>query len=113
MTRTFTILAAIFIAVAPWASSWPVAAGESYAVTFKDNRLDPAELRVPAGIAFELLVRNADATPEEFESEDLDLEKVILGGAEARFDIDALEPGRYKIFGEFHPDTAQGEIVAE
>ncbi len=111
--RTFTIPVAILFAAALWAGTWPAAAGESYLVVFTDNRLDPAELHVPAGAPFELVVRNADATPEEFESHDLDLEKVIPGGTEARFDIDALEPGRYEIFGEFHPDTAQGVIVAD
>jgi hypothetical protein len=85
----------------------------SYVLTFRDNKLEPAELQVPAGRDFTLLVKNADPTPEEFESEDLELEKIIAGGSEATFAIKALEPGRYYVFGEFHEDTAAGHIVAK
>src|SRR5262249_57370530 len=86
---------------------------EPFVLTFKDNKLEPAELPVPAGKEFKLVVKNADQTPEEFESEDLKLEKVIAGGSEAEFTIKALEPGRYEVFGEFHEDTAKGHIVAK
>jgi plastocyanin len=88
-------------------------AEETYNVSFINNRIEPAELNVPAGQAFELVVKNADATPEEFESHDLDLEKLIPSGQEVTFSIEALEPGRYAIFGEFHQATAQGAIVVE
>ena len=86
---------------------------DGYVMTFKNNKLEPAELEVPAGKEFKLTVKNADQTPEEFESEGLELEKVIAGGTEAQFTIKALEPGRYKVFGEFHEDTATGHIVAK
>ena len=88
-------------------------ADDGYVMTFKDNKLEPVELQVPAGKEFKLLVKNADQTPEEFESEDLKLEKIIAGGSEAEFTIKALEAGRYEVFGEFHEDTAKGHIVAE
>ena len=87
--------------------------GDSFILTFKNNKLEPAELKVPAGKDFKLTVKNADQTPEEFESEDLKLEKVIAGGAEAEFTIKALEAGRYEVFGEFHEDTATGKIVVK
>jgi uncharacterized cupredoxin-like copper-binding protein len=86
---------------------------DGYVMTFKDNKLEPIELQVPAGKEFKLVVKNADQTPEEFESEDLKLEKIIAGGSEAEFTIKALEAGRYEVFGEFHEDTAKGHIVAE
>ena len=86
---------------------------ERYVLTFKDNKIEPAELQVPAGKEFRLVVKNADQTPEEFESEDLQLEKVIAGESEAEFTIKALEPGSYEVFGEFHEDTAKGHVVAK
>lgn len=89
------------------------AADPSFTLVIEDHRFEPAEVRVPAGTAFELVVKNADATPEEFESHDLDLEKVIPGGGEALFRIDPLEPGTYEFFGEFNPDTARGSVIAE
>jgi len=94
-------------------SSQVAQADNGYVMTFKDNKLDPVELQVPAGKEFKLTVKNVDQTPEEFESEDLKLEKVIAGGSEAEFTIKALEPGRYEVFGEFHEDTAKGHIVAQ
>lgn len=85
----------------------------SYVITIKDHKLDPSELEVPTGVEFSLLVKNADGTPEEFESEDLDLEKIIPGGADARFSLGPLEPGSYDVFGEFHEDTARGKIIVK
>ncbi len=103
-----TVVFSILLALAGGAS-----AETSVTLTIKDHRFEPARIEVPAGAAFELIVKNADPTPEEFESDDLDLEKIIPGGAEAVFEIDALEPGTYEFFGEFHPDSARGDIVAK
>ncbi len=86
---------------------------DGYVLTFKDNKLEPAELQVPAGREFKLVVKNADQTPEEFESGDLKIEKIIAGGSEAEFTIKALEAGSYEVYGEFHEDTAKGHIVAK
>ncbi len=85
----------------------------SYVLTFRDNKIEPAELQVPAGVEFKLVVKNADQTPEEFESGDLKIEKIIAGGSEAEFTIKALEPGTYEVYGEFHEDTAKGKLVAK
>jgi plastocyanin len=86
---------------------------EPYVLTFKDNKLEPAELQVPAGQDFKLVVKNADQTPEEFESGDLKIEKIIAGGGAAEFTIKGLEAGSYEVHGEFHEDTAKGHIVAK
>jgi len=110
----WVVAAVIGVSAAAAATSQPVRAeGEPFVMTFKDNKLEPAELQVPAGAEFKLVVKNADQTPEEFESEDLKVEKVIAGGSEAEFTIKALEPGRYEVYGEFHEDTAKGHIVAK
>lgn len=44
-------------------------------VVIKDHKFEPAEIKVKADEAFVLNVKNQDATPEEFESHDLKLEK--------------------------------------
>lgn len=82
-------------------------------MSIREHRFDPAELEVPAGERIRLIVENRDATPEEFESYDLDREKLIPGGGEAVIFIGPLEPGRYEVFGEFNPDTARGHIIAK
>ncbi len=93
----------------------PVKAEEipTYTLTIKDHRFTPAELKVPAGKKIRLIVKNEDATAEEFESHDLHREKIIAGGAEASFTLRPLDKGSYTFFGEFNPETAQGKLIAE
>jgi len=84
-----------------------------YQIVIRDHLFFPAELAIPAGQKIKLLVLNQDPTPEEFESFELNREKVIKGMHKAVIFIGPLNPGRYPYFGEFHPETAQGMIVAE
>ena len=70
-------------------------------------------LLVKAGQPFVLVITNKDTTPEEFESKDLRVEKVIPGNKTLKVRMPALKPGTYKFFGEYHEATAQGRIVAE
>ncbi len=73
----------------------------------------PDEIRIPAGTKIKLVVYNRDPTPEEFESYELNREKVIMGGRKATLFIGPLQPGVYPFFGEFNPRTAQGRVVVE
>lgn len=82
-------------------------------LVIKNNRFDPAELKVPSGKRVKLTVHNQDGTAEEFESHDLNREKVIPPGGKAVIYIGPLKPGRYSFVGEFHEATAKGVIVAE
>ena len=106
---------ALAIGIGVAAATPPAAHGQDdgYVLTFRDNKLEPAELPVPAGKEFKLVVKNADQTPEEFESGDLKIEKIIAGGSQIELMIKALEPGSYEVYGEFHEDTAKGHIVAQ
>lgn len=110
VTPSPLLLTAVLIA---FPSSSPFAGAEAYALSIKDHRFDPAELMVPAGRKIRLTVHNLDSTPEEFESYELNREKVIPGGRSADLYLGPLKPGRYPFFGEFHEDSAQGVIVAE
>ena len=89
------------------------AADDGIVLSIRDHRFEPAEVAVPAGRKVKLLVTNRDATPEEFESHALDIEKVIPGGATATITIGPLDAGRYEFVGEFHEDSAKGAIVAK
>ena len=82
-------------------------------VLYLGQGFQPEEIRVKAGQPFVLVVTNKDAKPEEFESKDLRIEKVIPAGKTASIRVRALKPGTYPFFGEFNPKTAQGHIVAE
>lgn len=85
----------------------------TFELTIKDHMFAPDHIEVPAGQDVKLVVKNLDPTPEEFESYDLNVEKIIAGGAQGVFLIAPLETGDYKFFGEFHEDTAQGVLTAK
>lgn len=73
----------------------------------------PSEFSIPANTKIKLIVYNRDPTPEEFESYELNREKVIMGNRKATIFIGPLPAGEYPFFGEFYPDTAQGKVIAE
>jgi len=85
----------------------------TYELHIKDHVFTPDALIVPAGEEITLVVYNDDATPEEFESDDLRREKVIAGRSKAIIQLKALEAGTYDFVGEFNSDTANGTITAE
>jgi plastocyanin len=82
-------------------------------VVIEKNRFQPQDIKVKAGTPFVLVVTNKDATPEEFESKELRIEKVIPGGKTMKIRVRALKPGTYPFVGEYHEATAKGRIVAE
>lgn len=83
-----------------------------YSLTIKDHRFTPAELTIPANTKVKLIVVNQDATAEEFESHELNREKVVTGNASINVYVGPLKAGRYPYFGDFHQDTAQGVLIA-
>ncbi len=82
-------------------------------LVIRDHVFVPGEVKVPAGEKIRLVVDNQDNTAEEFESHELNREKVIGPKSKASIFIGPLKPGRYPFFGEFHEKTARGAIVAE
>ncbi len=89
------------------------AADADYTLVIKDHRFQPAELNIPSGKKIKLLIENQDATPEEFDSHDLNREKVITGHGSATLYIGPLDSGRYQFMGEFNAATAQGVVIAQ
>jgi len=91
-----------------------IAAGEpEFALSIENHKFTPDRIEVPAGKKVKFLVDNKDATPEEFESSALKIEKVIPGKSKATIFIGPLKPGEYKFVGEFNEKTAKGVIVAK
>lgn len=84
-----------------------------FKIVIESHRFVPAELTVPAGRKFRLLVENRDPTPEEFESYDFNREKIVPGNGRITLFVGPLKPGRYKFFGEFNLETALGLLIAE
>jgi len=89
------------------------AADFSAKLVIRDHKFEPAELTVPANQKIQLLVDNQDATPEEFESSELNREKVVVGKSSITIVLGPLEAGKYPFFGDFHQETAQGVLIAK
>ena len=53
-----------------------------FTLEIRDHLFYPSELVIPADTKVKLIVANLDPTPEEFESYELNREKVIMGGDE-------------------------------
>jgi len=83
-----------------------------FELTIKDRKFDPPELSVPAGVKFTLTVKNLDSAVSEFESSELNREKVVVGGGAVTVYLGPLAPGSYEFFDDFNP-TARGHIVAK
>jgi plastocyanin len=111
VVRLFAIVAAaggLLTVTAPAAS----AQEQSYSLTMHDDRFEPATLEVKAGTKFKLVVNNARKVAAEFESHDINREKVIPAGRSATINVGPLKAGTYSIFDDFHKST-KGQIVAK
>ncbi|MCB0324241.1 MAG: cupredoxin domain-containing protein [Bdellovibrionales bacterium] len=106
------ILVQSLFALTVLAGAQPVRADtDGIEIIIKNHRFEPAEVRVPADKKIKLIVKNQDSTPEEFESHDLNREKIIAGNSQATILVGPLQPGEYSFFGEFNEATAQGKLV--
>jgi hypothetical protein len=94
-------------------SSFAHAQAPKYLIQLKNNNFEPAILTVPANKKVKIHIINLDDEPEEFDSFDLNREKVLFPNKRATIYIGPLAPGEYKYFGEFHPNLAKGIIVAK
>ena len=84
----------------------------SYAISIQNHHFSPATVSVKAGQKIKLIVTNSGSKPAEFESAELNREKVIAGGTSAVIYVGPLEPGSYPFFDDFDPSN-KGQIVAK
>jgi len=84
-----------------------------FALSIHDHKFTPELVKIPAKTKVKLLVANRDTAAEEFESYELNREKLIPPGTEGIVFVGPLSPGTYRFFGDFHQDTAQGKLVVE
>jgi plastocyanin len=105
-----SLAAAAILAAQPLAAA---AEPLTYQITAKDGRFSPETIEVPAGEKFRIVVTNGGSTPEEFESIELRKETVLAPGVTRTLVFAPMKPGTYKFFGDFHPNTAKGQIVVK
>ncbi len=89
------------------------AAKAPVALILAGHKFQPDHIAVPANVRFKLTVTNNDATPDEFESPDLRVEKIVIPGQTITVSAGPLSPGSYKFFDDYHPETANGIAEAQ
>ncbi len=82
-------------------------------IRFTEHRFSPQTLVVPAGQLLQVRVVNSSKERIEFESFDLNREKVIEPGESVTLRLPALRAGRYDFFDDFHDDVPEGVIIAK
>jgi hypothetical protein len=85
---------------------------EDYVISIKNSQFSPKELIIPAGQKIKITVKNLDAMPAEFESSDLNREKLVSANSEIFVFIGPLDAGSYGFFNDFHREST-GTIIAK
>ena len=89
------------------------AMAEDYVLSIRNHQFIPADITVPADKKVKLVIKNTDPTPAEFESTDLNREKIIGASSEGVVFIGPLDPGTYHYFDDFHRDATTGTITVK
>lgn len=82
-------------------------------VQIKDHKFIPDVVTAEQDKVLKLRITNLDDGVEEFESYDLNREKIVPAGGKIIVVVGPLKPGTYKFFGEFHQETAHGKLVVK
>jgi high-affinity iron transporter len=107
------VAAAAMISAGLLAGVTQAKAQDALQLEFRQHRFVPDHITVPANVKFRLMVKNSDDTADEFESVDLNREKLVAPGQTITVFLGPLPPGEYKFFGDFHQNTAQGVMIAK
>lgn len=103
----------IFLATAFASVSFAAHAEDQYLLTLKNHAFTPSEITIPADKQVQLVVKNDDDSVAEFESSDLDREKIIPAKGQVTVNIGPLKAGTYAFEEEYHDDTAKGTITVK
>ena len=79
---------------------------------FEGGHFAPASFNVTAGAPVKLTVLNNSDSAIEFESFELNRERVVQPGASITVLLPKLDPGNYHFIDDFHHDVPQGTITA-
>ena len=112
MMRLNRLACATLVAALTWGVAAHAEDEKVFTLTIKDQAFSPKELTIPAHERVKLTVKNENPGVAEFESNDLNREKIITPGNEITVYVGPLEPGSYKFFDDFHRSTA-GTLIAK
>lgn len=86
---------------------------EDYVLTLKDHKFSPQVLTIPADKKVKITVKNLDSAPAEFESYDLNREKVVAPNGQIIVFIGPVAEGSYEFFDDFHRETTTGTLKVQ
>lgn len=108
--RSLMMLTALTAPLAPLPANAEL---PTFQIVAENGRFAPETITVPANTRFRLELTNRNAGPEEFETTSPFKELVVAPGVIRSTVFPPLQPGTYPFFGEFHRETAKGQIVAK
>ena len=103
--KTYPLLVTTLLLLAPIQAQ-----AEDSVITVKDGNITPQDLPIPANQKVKVVVRNKGTTPFEFESSDLNREKIVQPNSEITLFVGPLKPGTYHYADDYHRDTVKGTI---
>lgn len=114
ITRTLSALSIASLAIIlifPAASS-ASSSGQSE-LRYENGHFVPQQLIVPANQPLRLKVVNAATEPIEFESFELNRERVVPPGGQIIVYLPSLSAGSYGFFNDFNRSASHGTLIAK
>lgn len=93
--------------------TWAKSEIKEFELTIENHVFSPKEITIPANQKVKIIISNKDSLAEEFDSFDLNRERVIFANKKATIYVGPLPPGRYEYFGEYHPNSARGFVIVK
>lgn len=78
---------------------------EYHLVFSQDRQFQPGNLEIPPGKRIRLIVENQSGVPAEFESFELNREKIVVPHGRIIIYLGPLDPGVYNYFNDFDRNT--------
>jgi plastocyanin len=100
--KTILIRPALLILVLVARAAAPAADPTTVALAVEEGGFSPAEVEAPTAARLRVEVTNHTAAAMEFESFDLNRERVVQPGQTITVYLSGLAPGRYDFFDDFH-----------
>jgi heme/copper-type cytochrome/quinol oxidase subunit 2 len=92
--------------------SLALATEDSSHLSFHNGQVEPANLSLPANTPVKLQVTNTGDAVIEFESFELNRERVVQPGQTITVNLPPLSPGNYAFVDDFSNGAVKGEIVS-
>ena len=114
MNRLITGFFALWIlSFGAFSAAWAGDDAVEKQVVLSNHVFDPQEVVIPANTKVKLTVVNKDASAAEFESDELNREKVVPANGQSYVYIGPLDAGTYNFVDDFHRSTTTGKITVK